>query len=143
MARARMAILYDQSEAAGALVMGTGNRTEALLGYTTLWGDMACAFTPLGGLYKTQIRQLAVHLGVPAKIVVKPPSADLWAGQTDEGEMGLTYEEVDRLLFCMLDLGYEDSKLEEEGFAAAYIAKVRRIMEATSFKRCMPTFPEI
>jgi NAD+ synthase len=141
MARTRMAVLYDQSEVRGALVMGTGNRTEALLGYTTLWGDMACAFTPLGCLFKTQVRQLAVHLDVPAKIVEKPPSADLWVGQTDEGEMGLTYEEVDRLLFSLLDLGHSDRQLEEEGFPAAFVAKVRSMMEAASFKRCMPSFP--
>ncbi|MBN2027714.1 MAG: NAD+ synthase [Actinobacteria bacterium] len=138
MARTRMAVLYDQSAALDALVLGTGNRTEALLGYTTLWGDMACAFTPLGGLYKTQVRQLAAHLGVPARIREKPPSADLWQGQTDEGEMGLTYEEVDRLLHGLVDLGSSDAELESEGFAPSFINKVRSMMEASSFKRCMP-----
>ena len=138
MARTRMAILYDQSAARDALVLGTGNRTEALLGYTTLWGDMACAFTPLGGLYKTQVRQLADYLGVPPRIIAKPPSADLWRGQTDEGELGLTYEKVDLLLYHLLDLGHDDAQLERDGFEPAFIRKVRDIIEATSFKRCMP-----
>jgi NAD+ synthase len=138
MARTRMAILYDQSAVQDALVLGTGNRTEALLGYTTLWGDMACAFTPLGGLYKTQVRQLADYLGVPPRIIAKPPSADLWRGQTDEGELGLTYEDVDRLLYHMLDLGHDDAQLEKDGFEPAFIRKVRDIIAATSFKRCMP-----
>lgn len=139
--RTRMAILYDQSEIHGALVLGTSNRTESLLGYTTLWGDMACAFAPLGGLYKTQVRQLAVHLGVPPRIIEKAPSADLWAGQTDEGEMGLTYEEVDRLLHEMIDLERGDRELENSGFSPDFISKIRRMVEAASFKRCMPASP--
>ena len=138
MARTRMAVLYDQSAALDALVLGTGNRTEALLGYTTLWGDMACAFTPLGDLYKTQVRQLAVHLDVPERIIAKPPSADLWQGQTDEGEMGLTYEEVDRLLHGLVDLGSSDEDLEREGFSRTFIDKVRDMMQSSSFKRIMP-----
>ena len=138
MARTRMAVLYDQSAARDALVLGTGNRTEALLGYTTLWGDMACAFTPIGGLYKTQVRRLAAHLGVPARVIAKPPSADLWEGQTDEGEMGLTYEEADRLLHHMIDLGHGDEALEAEGFDPSLIARVRGMVEASAFKRRMP-----
>jgi NAD+ synthase len=143
MARARMAVLYDQSEALRALVLGTGNRTESLLGYTTLWGDMACAFTPLGGLYKTQVRQLASHLGVAKEIIDKPPSADLWVGQTDEGEIGHSYEDVDSLLYHMLDLGYDDEKLRAEGFSDQLIARVREMVDASSFKRRMPPFPSI
>ena len=138
LARTRMAVLYDQSAARDALVLGTGNRTEALLGYTTLWGDMACAFTPIGDLYKTQVRELARFLGVPARIIDKPPSADLWQGQTDEAEMGLTYEEVDRLLFAMVELCRGDGELEAEGFSRSFIAKVRGMVESSSFKRCMP-----
>ncbi len=141
MARIRMAVLYDQSEVQKALVLGTGNRTEILLGYTTLWGDMACAFTPLGGLYKTQVRQLAAYLGVPARIIKKPPSAELWPGQTDEGEMGLTYEEADRLLYCMIDLGHSDARLEEDGFSPSLIARVRHMMAASAFKRRLPPHP--
>ncbi len=143
MARTRMAVLYDQSAARDALVLGTGNRTEALLGYTTLWGDMACAFTPLGGLYKTQVRLLAAHLGVPPRIVSKPPSADLWQGQTDEGEMGLTYEEVDRLLYNLIDLGRSDGELEAVGFNPDFTAKVRGMVASSSFKRRMPPCCEL
>lgn len=143
MARTRMAVLYDQSAARDALVLGTGNRTEALLGYTTLWGDMACAFTPLGDLYKTQARQLAAHLGVSARIIAKPPSADLWQGQTDEREMGLTYEEADPLLYDMIDLGHDDAELEAGGFDPALVRKVRTMVESSSFKRCMPPSCEL
>jgi NAD+ synthase len=139
MARVRMAVLYDQSAAQDALVLGTGNRTEALLGYTTLWGDMACAFTPLGDLYKTQVRQLAAFLGVPERIIAKPPSADLWQGQTDEEELGLTYDEVDRLLYHLLDLGLDDAEMEGEGLAPSFIRKVRGMIAASSFKRSMPS----
>lgn len=139
MARARMAVLYDQSAARDALVLGTGNRTEALLGYTTLWGDMACAFTPLGDLYKTQVRQLAAYLGVPDRIIEKPPSADLWQEQTDEGELGLAYEDIDRLLYHLLDLGSGEAELERKGFAPSFIRKVRDMIEASSFKRSMPS----
>jgi NAD+ synthase len=143
MARTRMAVLYDQSAARDALVLGTGNRTESLLGYTTLWGDMACAFTPLGDLYKTQVRQLAMYLGVPPRIIEKPPSADLWRGQTDEGEMGLTYEDVDRLLYNMFELGMGDDGLEAEGFSRSFILLVRGMIESSSFKRCMPSSCEL
>lgn len=99
MARQRMIVLYDQSAVFNGLVVGTGNKTEILLGYTTLYGDAACALNPLGDLYKTQVRQLSSALGVPEVIVEKPPTADLWAGQTDEGELGFTYAEADKLLF--------------------------------------------
>jgi NAD+ synthase len=143
MARTRMAVLYDQSAARDALVLGTGNRTEALLGYTTLWGDMACAFTPLGDLYKTQVKQLAAYLGVPPRIIAKPPSADLWQGQTDEGEMGLTYADVDRLLYHMLDLGHGDGELQAKGFDPAFTERVRNMIEATSFKRRIPPCCEL
>ncbi|MGI5818826.1 MAG: NAD+ synthase, partial [Armatimonadota bacterium] len=103
MARQRMAVLYDQSERLDALVVGTGNLTEALLGYTTLWGDMACAFNPLGDLYKTQVRRLAEYLGVPGPVRTKPPTADLWQGQTDEDELGFSYEQADLILACLTE----------------------------------------
>ena len=98
MARQRMIVLYDQSMAVNGLVVGTGNKTEILLGYTTLYGDSACAINPIGDLYKAQVRQLSRAIGVPDVIVDKPPSADLWEGQTDEDELGFTYEEADQLL---------------------------------------------
>ena len=118
MARMRMIVLYDQSEAFRGLAVGTGNKTEILLGYSTLYGDSACAINPLGDLYKTQLRQLARAIGVPAAIIDKPPSADLWAGQTDEGELGFTYEEVDQLLYLLVDQRYSPEECVAAGFEA-------------------------
>src|SRR6185295_16261068 len=96
MARERMIVLYDQSEVYKGLVIGTSNKTEILLGYSTLWGDMASALNPIGDLYKTQVRQLSRALKIPDAIIDKAPSADLWIGQTDESELGYTYEQVDK-----------------------------------------------
>ncbi len=103
MARQRMIVLYDRSASFDALVAGTSNKTEALLGYGTLHGDMAAAIAPIGDLYKTQLRAVAGELGVPGEILDKPPSADLWPGQTDEGELGRTYDLLDRTLFALVD----------------------------------------
>ncbi len=138
MARVRMMVLYDQSVVHDALVLGTGNKTEYLLGYTTLWGDMACALNPIGDLYKTQVRQLASALGIPESIVEKPPTADLWDGQTDEGELGFAYADLDRLLYYMIDRGYDTKKLHEIGFSDDFIEQVQKRIQATEFKRRMP-----
>lgn len=143
MARQRMAVLYDQSERLGALVVGTGNLTEALLGYTTMWGDMACAFNPIGDLYKTQVRRMAAYLGVPEQIIAKPPTADLWQGQTDEGELGFTYEMADQVLTRLVDEGRSQDDVVAEGFDAAVVTAVARRMEASAFKRCMPPSPAL
>ncbi len=115
MARARMIVLYDRSAAHRALVIGTSNKTELLLGYGTLFGDMASAVNPIGDLYKTQVRQLAQTMGLPQPIMDKAPSADLWSGQTDEAEMGLTYAEVDQLLFLLVDERYSPEEAIEAG----------------------------
>ncbi len=123
MARLRMIVLYDQSEAFRGLVVGTGNKTEILLGYTTLYGDSACALNPLGDLYKTQVRQLSRAIGVPEVIVAKPPSADLWVGQTDEGELGFTYAEVDQLLYLLVDQRYSPEECVEAGFAEKFVTR--------------------
>ena len=98
-----MMVLYDHSVTWGGLVVGTGNKTETLIGYTTLFGDSACAFNPIGDLYKSQVRQLALAMGVPDAIIRKAPSADLWPGQTDEAEVGFSYAELDRILFWLVD----------------------------------------
>ena len=143
MARARMIVLYDQSEAFHGLPVGTGNKTEYLLGYTTLYGDSACAFNPIGDLYKTQVRQLARHMGIPAVIIQKPPSADLWVGQTDEGELGFTYDEVDRLLYLLIDLGRGQQECIQEGFSEAFICKVVARIRRTQFKRNPPPIARI
>jgi NAD+ synthase len=143
MARARMIVLYDQSEAFHGLVMGTSNKTEILLGYTTMWGDMASAINPVGDLYKTQLRQLAADLQIPKSVINKPPSADLWAGQTDEAELGLTYAEVDRLLYLLVDQRYTPEDCVEAGFDKAYVANVITRVRRNQFKRMMPPIAKL
>lgn len=138
MARTRMVALYDQSAAFNALVVGTGNKTEILLGYTTLYGDSACAINPIGDLYKTQVRQLAKEIGVPVSVVEKPPSADLWAGQTDEGELGFTYEEVDRLLVMLVDERFSAQECIDAGFEKDFVNEVVRRIRRNQFKRVLP-----
>lgn len=143
MARERMIVLYDRSSRERGLVVGTGNKTEILLGYSTLFGDSACAINPLGDLYKTQVWQLAGWLGIPDVIVRKPPSADLWAGQTDEDELGFTYERVDALLALMVDerLGNED--LLARGFETDFVATVRGMIRRNQFKRLPPVIAKV
>jgi NAD+ synthase len=138
MARQRMCVLYDRSVLWGGLVAGTGNKTEALIGYTTLFGDSACAFNPIGDLYKSQVRQVAAAVGVPDAIIRKAPSADLWPGQTDEVEAGFTYPELDRLLFWMIDKRRTDEELAAMGFPAAATERVKRLVAASEFKRQVP-----
>jgi NAD+ synthase len=143
MARARMIVLYDQSEVFKGLVIGTSNKTEILLGYTTMWGDMASALNPLGDLYKTQLRQLAASLQIPKPVLEKPPSADLWLGQTDEAELGVTYAEVDRLLFLLVDQRYTPEDCVEAGFDRAYVDKVLTRVRRNQFKRMMPPIAKL
>jgi NAD+ synthase len=143
MARARMIIAYDQSEAFKGLVIGTGNKTEILLGYTTLFGDSACALNPIGDLYKTQVRQLARALGIPELIISKPPSADLWVGQTDEGELGFTYEEVDRLLYLLVDQRYRPEECVEAGFEEKFVRQVFERIRKNQFKRVLPPIAKL
>jgi NAD+ synthase len=138
MARARMMVLYDASVSWGGLVVGTGNKTESLIGYTTLFGDSACAFNPVGDLYKTQVRQLSLAVGVPDEIVRKAPSADLWPGQTDETEAGFTYHELDRLLFWMIDRRRSAAELAALGFDEAVVARIERMVAGSEFKRQVP-----
>lgn len=143
MARARMIALYDRSEVFRALPIGTSNKTEILLGYTTMWGDMASALNPIGDLYKTQVRQLSRALEIPGVIIDKPPSADLWAGQTDEGELGFTYEEVDKLLFLLVDQRYSVQECVEEGFDAKFVDSVMTRVRRNQFKRMMPPIAKV
>lgn len=143
MARARMIIWYDQSVEFKGLVLGTGNKTEILLGYSTIYGDAAYALNPNGDLYKTQLRQLAEALGVPRAILDKAPSADLWEGQTDEGELGFTYEEVDKLLFLLVDRRYTIEECVEAGFKRAFVEQVVERVRRNHFKRVMPPIAKI
>jgi NAD+ synthase len=143
MARERMIVLYDYSARENALVIGTSNKTETLLGYGTLFGDMACAINPLGDLYKTQVWELARAVGVPSQIVEKKPTADLWLGQTDEDELGFSYKLADRLLYYMIDERRGDEELRAMGFEQHFIEKVQRIVQRNQFKRRPPVVAKI
>lgn len=143
MARMRMIVLYDQSAAFDALVIGTSNKTEFLLGYTTIYGDNAAAVQPIADLYKTQVRQLARALGVPSQIIDKPPSADLWAGQTDEGELGFTYELADQLLYLLVDERYTVDEAAAEGFDRALVEQIWRRVRLNHYKRTMPSVAKL
>jgi NAD+ synthase len=143
MARERMIVLYDLSQRDRALVLGTSNKTELLLGYGTLHGDMACAINPLGDLYKTQVWQLSRALGLPEQVVNKKPSADLWDGQTDEGEFGFTYADVDRLLYFMIDQRRTDAECQAAGFLPEFIARIRGMVIRSQFKRRPPVIAKV
>ena len=143
MARQRMILLYDISARERGLVLGTSNKTEFMLGYGTLFGDMASAINPLGDLYKTQVWQLAAALGVPAGIVEKKPTADLWSGQTDEGELGFSYGDVDRLLFAMIDERRSGLELEAMGFDGRFVRTVQTMIKRSQFKRRPPLVAKV
>lgn len=139
MARERMSILFDIAHERDLLVLGTGNRTEICLGYTTWYGDSACSLNPIGQLYKTELRRLAKALDLSQAMIDRPPTADLWAGQTDEGEIGVTYDLIDRLLERIVDDGERSiSRLESEGFLATDISRVVSLMNRNAFKRKLP-----
>ncbi|MFH1423242.1 MAG: NAD+ synthase, partial [Planctomycetota bacterium] len=138
MARERMAVLYDYSKVKNAVVVGTGNKTEYLLGYFTMFGDGAYAINPIGSLYKTEAWQLAEYLKIPKKIINKKPSADLWQGQTDEAELGLTYKEADKILYLLVDKKKTKKNLLSLGFDADSIDLTIRKIKSTEFKRCPP-----
>jgi NAD+ synthase len=137
-ARTRMAVLYDRSVTWDGLVVGTGNKTEALLGYTTIFGDNAAALMPIGDLYKSQVRQLAADMGVPAAILQKAPTADLWPDQTDEGELGMSYSDMDRLLYWMIDRRRTRGQLVAMGFEGDVIVRVQKLVAGSEYKRQTP-----
>lgn len=143
MARTRMMVLYDRSMLWNALVIGTSNKTELLLGYGTIFGDMASAVNPIGDLYKTQVRQLARALGVPEAILQKAPSADLIPGQTDEGDLGFTYTQVDQLLYLLVDERYSPDEAVRAGFEPAMVRQVLQLVQRSHYKRMMPVIPKI
>ena len=142
-ARMRMAVLYDRSVTWDGLVVGTGNKTESLIGYTTLFGDSACAFNPIGDLYKSQVRQLAVAVGVPDAIIRKAPSADLWPGQTDESEGGFSYPVLDRLLFWRVDKRRSVQEMTDLGFDSALVERMDRMVAGAEFKRQVPPIAKL
>ncbi len=142
-ARCRMIVLYDVSAERGGLVVGTSNKSELLLGYGTMFGDLASALNPLGDLYKTQVRALAAHLGVPESVRTKPPSADLWAGQSDEQELGATYERLDALLAQLIDDRVSPDRLIEQGVDAAFVRSVARRVRGSQYKRRLPLIAKL
>lgn len=143
MARARMIVLYDQSEVFKGLVIGTSNKTEILLGYTTLWGDMAAAINPIGDLYKTQVRQLSQAMNLPQSVIDKAPSADLWKGQTDEAELGFTYDEADRLLYLLVDERFRIEDCIAAGFDKGFVNQVVERIRRSQYKRMMPPIAKL
>jgi NAD+ synthase len=143
MARQRMIVLYDRSAAFDALVAGTSNKTEALLGYGTLHGDMASAFAPIGDLYKSQLRSVATELGVPERILDKPPSADLWPGQTDEAELGRTYDSLDRTLFALIDRRWSVERCVAAGLDRDLVEWVASRVARMEFKRQLPPVAKV
>lgn len=143
MARMRMITLYDQSMAWGGLVMGTSNKTEFLLGYSTIYGDSGVALHPIADLYKYQVRQLARYLGVPRTIIDKPPSADLWVGQTDEDELGFTYDEADQVLMLLVDERFTVEEVAAEGFDSEFVERIWERVKANHYKRTMPNIAKL
>lgn len=143
MARARMIVLYDQSEDFRALVVGTSNKTEALLGYTTQFGDNAAAIQPIADLYKCQVRQLARAVGVPQNIIAKAPSADLWQGQTDEGELGFTYDQADAILYRLVDERRRVDDVIAQGFDERIVRRIGELMRRNHFKRVTPPIAKL
>jgi NAD+ synthase len=143
MARMRMSVAYDRSVAFGGLVVGTGNKTESLIGYTTIFGDNACAFNPIGDLYKSQVRQLAAAVGVPTPVIAKAPSADLWPDQTDEAEGSFSYPLLDRILYWRIDRRRSADELVEMGFELALVERVERMVATSEFKRQVPPIAKL
>lgn len=143
MARERMIVLYDQSEVFKGLVIGTSNKTEILLGYSTQWGDSASAINPIGDLYKAQIRQLSRAMNIPVPIIDKAPSADLWEGQTDESELGFTYDQADQLLYLLVDQRYSPQECIEAGFDEKFVELVIKRVRRNQFKRMLPPIAKV
>ena len=143
MARERMSILYDLSWARRALVIGTSNKTELLLGYGTVHGDMAHALNPIGDLYKTQVYAMARHYALPAQVIDKAPSADLFEGQSDEDDLGFTYARADALLAAMVDERRTRAELRALGFEDAFIEAVGRRVRESQYKRRLPLIAKL
>ena len=143
MARERMSILFDYSSKENALVVGTSNKTEIYLGYSTQFGDAACALNPVGDLYKTNIWDLSRYLKIPNELIEKKPSADLWEGQTDEQEMGLTYKEADQVLYRMLEENKTVKEILAEGFSKDLVDNILKRMNRSEYKRRMPLIAKI
>lgn len=135
MARVRMAVLFDQAKALGSLVLGTSNKTEILLGYSTIFGDNASSINPLGDLYKCQVVEVARHLGVPQPVIDKKPSADLWPGQSDEDELGFSYDLADQILYLLFNRAHDPEEVIAMGYPEATVREIDRLERVFRFKR--------
>lgn len=143
MARERMSILFDYSAKEGALVIGTSNKTEMFLGYSTQFGDSACAINPIGDLYKSDVWALSKYLKIPQPLIDKKPSADLWEGQTDEQEMGLTYKDADKILYALLEENASEEEIKKRGFNPDIIKNIITRMTRSEYKRRMPLIAKL
>lgn len=143
MARERMSILYDFSARERALILGTSNKTELLIGYGTIHGDMACGLNPMGDLYKTQVRELGRYLKIPGKILTRKPTAGLWPGQTDEEEIGIDYDELDQILYRLVDLRLAPEEVIKAGFQENKVRRILEMIKRSEFKRKMPPIAKI
>ena len=140
-ARVRMITLYDISSETNALVIGTGNKTEILLGYFTIYGDGGCSIEPLGDLYKTEVWDIARLVGIPDEIITQKPSADLWDGQTDETELGITYKTADNILYLLIERNFTIKEIEAQGFNGGDINRIIILINRSRFKRNTPPAP--
>ncbi|MGC9090059.1 MAG: NAD(+) synthase, partial [Caldisericia bacterium] len=143
MARMRMAIVFDKAKKYDGFVIGCSNKSELLVGYSTWYGDMAASVLPIGDLYKTQVRMLAKYLGVPEFILNKIPSAELWQGQTDEGELGISYDELDKILFLIVDKRLSVKEVIKKGFSEEKVKRVKKMIINSHFKRRFPPIPKL
>lgn len=143
MARTRMCVLFDNSAKEGAMVLGTSNKTELLLGYSTQFGDSAAAINPIGDLYKAQIWALSEYMGVPKEIVNKKPSADLWEGQTDEQELGFSYQTADEVLYYLVDERLTPEEIEALGYDKKIVEAIIRRMKMAQYKRKLPVVANV
>lgn len=143
MARMRMITLYDTAAEKGALVLGTGNKTEIMLGYSTLFGDAACSLNAIGDLYKTQVWAMSAHFDLPETIIAKAPSADLWSGQTDEGELGISYETADAILYYLIDRRFSLEEAVAAGFEEKLVKMIADRVRKYHFKRVTPPIAKL
>lgn len=143
MARMRMSIVFDKAKKYNGFVIGCSNKSELLIGYSTWYGDMAASILPIGDLYKTQVYQLAKYLNIPEFIINKVPSAELWAGQTDEGEIGISYDELDKILYLIVDKRLSVNEVIYKGFEEEKVKKVKSLIVNSQFKRRLPPIPKL
>lgn len=143
MARIRMSIVFDKAKKFNGFVIGCSNKSELLIGYSTWYGDMAASILPIGDLYKTQVYQLAKHLNIPDFILNKVPSAELWTGQTDEKEIGISYNELDKILYLIVDKRLSFSEVVNGGFEEEKVKKVKKMIINSQFKRRFPPIPKL